>query len=157
MFLRGLGRAPGALPQLDARVRARLSRQKLQFSGRAERRAGLSVAAAGQRRRSRSSRPHRCTSQVHGRSSSCSSSWAALQGTSASDFQRLAAVEAVSGQERSGRAAKPVLSADGCGSGADFGRVVHIAVVADVGMQSDRWGSRASMRSLPLRVVPGVV
>ena len=58
--------------------------------------------------------------QVHGRSSSCSSSWAALQGTSASDLQRLAAVEGVSGQERSGRAAKPVLLADGCGSGADF-------------------------------------
>ena len=72
-------------------------------------------------------------------------------------MQRLAAVEAVSGQERSGRAAKSVLSADGCGSGADLGRVVHIAVVADVGMQSDRWGSRASLQSLPLRVVPGVV
>ena len=157
MFLRGLGRAPGALPQLDARVRARLSRQKLQFSGRAERRAGLTVATAGQRRRSRSSRPHRCTSQVHGRSTSCSWSLAALQGTSASNVQHLAAVEGVPDQKRTGRTAKPVPLADGCGSGADFLIGVHSASVADVGMQPDRWGSRASLRILPLRVGHGVM
>ena len=72
-------------------------------------------------------------------------------------MQRLAAMEVISDQERTGRAAKPVPSSDGCGSGADFGRGVHSAAVADVDVQSDRCGSRASLRSLPLRVVPGVV